>query len=108
VEVEPQRRIEDGGGRFVARADLWVVGTRRLHEYDGEVHRERDTHRADLTRDRRLVEDGWQRLGWTAAEVLQGGPVIASLDALLGRPWRSRRLRLWRSWVAASSWRTNR
>jgi very-short-patch-repair endonuclease len=108
VEVEPQRRIEDDAGRFVARADLWVVGTRRLHEYDGEVHRERGTHRVDLARDRRLVEDGWQRLGWTAAEVLQGGPVITSLDALLGRPWRSSRLRGWRSWVAASSWRTNR
>lgn len=108
VEVEPQRRIEDDAGRFVARADLWVVGTRRLHEYDGEVHRDRDTHRADLARDRRLVETGWQRLGWTAAEVLQGGPVIAACDVLLSRPWRARRLARWRSWVAASSWRTNR
>lgn len=108
VEVEPQRRIEDDAGRFVARADLWVVGTRRLHEYDGEVHRDREAHRADLARDRRLVEGGWQRLGWTAAEVLQGGPVVAALDALLDRPWRSRRLVRWRSWVAASSWRTKR
>ena len=108
VDVEPQRRIEDAAGRFVARADLWVVGTRRLHEYDGEVHRDRDTHRADLARDRRLVETGWDRLGWTATEVLQGGPVISSVDALLGRPWRSSRLVRWRSWVAASSWRTNR
>ena len=108
VDVEPQHRIEDHAGRFVARADLWVVGTRRLHEYDGEVHRDRDTHRADLARERRLVENAWQRLGWTAAEVLQGGPVIASADALLGRPWRSSRLARWRSWVAASSWRTNR
>ena len=108
VEVEPQLRIEDDAGRFVARADLAVVGTRRLHECDGEVHREPDAHRADLARDRRLVENGWQRLGWTAAEVLQGGPVITSLDALLRRPWRSRRLERWRSWVAASSWRTNR
>jgi very-short-patch-repair endonuclease len=108
VEVEPQLRIEDVTGRFVARADLWVVGTRRLHEYDGEVHRERATHRADLARDRGLVENGWQRLGWTAPEVLLGGPVIASLDALLDRPWRSVRLARWRSWVAASSWRTNR
>jgi very-short-patch-repair endonuclease len=108
VEVQPQLRIEDDAGRFVARADLWLVGTRRLHEYDGAVHREQDTHRADLARDRRLVETGWQRLGWTATEVLQGGPVIASVDALLGRPWRSRRLARWRSWVDASSWRTNR
>ena len=33
---------------------------------------------------------------------------VASADALLGRPWRSRRLVRWRSWVDASSWRTNR
>ncbi len=108
VEVEPQRRIEDDAGRFVARADLWLVGTRRLHEYDGEVHRDRTTHRADLARDRRLVEQGWQRLGWTAAEVLQGGPVLTSVDTLLGRPWQSRRLARWRGWVAASSWSRNR
>jgi very-short-patch-repair endonuclease len=108
VEVEPQRRIEDDTGRFVARADLWLVGTKRLHEYDGEVHRDRDTHRADLHRDRRLVENGWQRLGWTATEVLRGGPVLASVDTLLGRPWRSSRLARWRAWVAASSWSTNR
>lgn len=108
VAVEPQHRIADEADRFVARADLWVVGTRRLHEYDGEVHRDRDTHRADLARDRRLVEHGWQRLGWTATEVLQGGPVLPSLDALLGRHWSSHRLARWRSWVAASSWRTNR
>lgn len=108
VDVEPQHRIEDDAGRFVARADLWVVGTRRLHEYDGEVHRDRDSHRVDLARDRRLVESRWERLGWTAPDVLQGGPVIASLDRLLVRPWRSARLATWRSWVAASSWCKNR
>jgi hypothetical protein len=42
VEVEPQKKIYDDWGRFVARADLWVVGTRRLHEYDREVHRDRE------------------------------------------------------------------
>lgn len=108
VLVEPQLRIEDGSGRFVARADLWLVGTRRVHEYDGEVHRDLVTHRQDLARDRRLVETGWQRVGWTASEVLQGGPVLASADMLLRRPWRSARLARWRAWVAASSWRKNR
>ncbi len=34
INVEPQRRIYDSRGRFVARADLWLVGTRRIHEYD--------------------------------------------------------------------------
>lgn len=61
IEVEPQRVIHDAAGRFVARADLWLVGTRRISEYDGEVHRDLATHRRDLDRDRRLAEAGWQR-----------------------------------------------
>jgi hypothetical protein len=39
IEVEPQKEIFDQWGRFVARADLWLVGTRRIHEYDGDGHR---------------------------------------------------------------------
>src|SRR5215207_11079236 len=45
IDVEPQKEIYDDCGRFVARADLWLVGTRRIHEYDGEVHRDRAVHR---------------------------------------------------------------
>ena len=73
VEVEPQKKIYDDWGRFVARADLWVVGTRRLHEYDGEVHRDRETHRADLARERRLVEVDWQRIGFTSPQLVYEG-----------------------------------
>ena len=62
VEVESQKKIYDEWGHFVARADLWVVGTRRVHEYDGEAHRGRDVHRSDLARERRLVEINWQRV----------------------------------------------
>ncbi|GAA1435765.1 hypothetical protein GCM10009616_33740 [Microlunatus lacustris] len=58
IDVVPQHVVRDSRGGFVARADLWLVGTRRLHEYDGEVHRDRDAHRSDLQRDRRLVEEG--------------------------------------------------
>jgi hypothetical protein len=58
IDVVPQKVIHDGLDRFVARADLWLVGTRRIHEYDGEVHRDPAMHRADLARDRRLVESG--------------------------------------------------
>ena len=103
VEVEPQRRITDDAGRFVARADLWVVGTQRLHEYDGEVHRDRDTHRSDLQRERRLVEEGWQHCGYTSTEVLwKGGSIIASADAVLGRGWDPARLEVWRGLVRRS------
>jgi hypothetical protein len=104
ISVEPQHTVLDPRGRFVARADLWLVGTRRLHEYDGEVHRDRDVHRADLDRDRRLLDSGWQRYGWTAAEVLRGGPLLASADAALGRAWEGRRLAAWRALVEASWW----
>lgn len=104
IEVEPQHVLHDESGRFVARADLWVVGTRRLHEYDGEVHRRLSVHRADLDRDRRLLDSGWQRYGYTAAEVLSGGGLIASVDAALGRRWDGNRLRHWRELVDDSWW----
>jgi hypothetical protein len=40
IPVEPQHEIFDQWGRFVARGDLWIVGTNRLHEFDGGKHRE--------------------------------------------------------------------
>jgi very-short-patch-repair endonuclease len=103
IDVEPQYDVCDDHGGFVARADLWLRGTRRIHEYDGGVHREADQHRRDLERDRRLVELGWQRCGYTSVEVLtRGARIIASADAVLGRPWAGRRLRAWQSLVAGS------
>lgn len=56
VEVEPQKKIYDEWGRFVARGDLWVVGTRRLHEYDGER-----TATARHTARTLLVSGAWLR-----------------------------------------------
>jgi len=96
LEVKPQKKIYDEWGRFVARADLWVVGTRRVHEYDGEVHRDQEAHRADLARERRLVEIDWQRIGFTSPQLLyEGGSIIAGLDRLLGRSWDPSRLARW-------------
>ena len=110
IAVEPQHEIFDVNGGFVARADLWLVGTRRTHEYDGEVHRDAPTHRRDLSRDRRLTDAGWQHHGYTAPELLHGaGPILASVDALLGRAWDPERLARWRLLVAESSYaRQNR
>ncbi|SEQ35403.1 hypothetical protein SAMN05421756_103222 [Microlunatus flavus] len=103
VEVEPQREIVTASGAFVARADLWLVGTRRIHEYDGADHRDPETHRADLARERRLVDERWERCGYTAREVLRrGGDIIAAADAALGRPWVPARLESWRGLVARS------
>lgn len=101
IPVEPQYKIYDRG-KFVARADLWIVGSRRLHEYDGGIHRERDVHRRDLARDRRLVETGWDRMGFIASDVLSAAAIISSADALLGRPADPRRLARWQGLVADS------
>ena len=96
IPVEPQKKIYDEWGRFVARADLWIVGTRRIHEYDGGVHRDRAVHRNDLRRDRRLVEIGWQRVGFTSSQLLnEGASILAGVDRLLGRRWDPRRLSRW-------------
>ena len=35
IPVTPQQELFDQFGRFVARADLLIDGTPRLHEYDG-------------------------------------------------------------------------
>lgn len=103
VEVEPQREIRTSAGTFVARADLWLVGTRRIHEYDGADHRDGESHRADLARERRLVDERWERCGYTAREVLRrGGEIISAADAALGRPWHPARLGAWRDLVNRS------
>ena len=54
IEVEPQREFRHRG-QFVARGDLWLVGTRDLHEYDGAEHRDRQRQQQDLRRDRRIA-----------------------------------------------------
>ena len=103
IDVEPQHEIFDQWGDFLARADLWIRGTRRIHEYDGGGHREDAVHVSDLDRDRRLVENDWQRCGYTAKTVLRhGASIIASADRLLGRPWDPSRLQRWNALVADS------
>jgi hypothetical protein len=103
IPVEPQHKVFDRWGRFVARGDLWIVGTNRLHEFDGGKHREPDRQSSDLTRDRLLIEADWQRLGYTKTQLLNdGGSIIASTDKLLGRSWDPSRLRLWNGLIADS------
>jgi very-short-patch-repair endonuclease len=106
IDVEPQKKIFDQWGRFIARADLWLVGTRRIHEYDGDKHRERQTHRNDLARDRRLVEIDWQRIGFTSTQLLnEGASIIAGVDRLLGRRWDPGRLARWEALLDDSLFR---
>ena len=49
-----------------------------------------------LTRDRRLIEIDWQRMGYTSPQLLnKGASIIASVDRLLGRSWDRKRLARW-------------
>ncbi len=103
VPVEPQHVVRDAGGGFVARGDLWVVGSRMLHEYDGAGHRDRQTHVADLDRDRRLLAAGWQRRGYTSLDLLHRPEVVLrEADQTLGRGHRADRLDPWLGMVRAS------
>lgn len=69
TEVEPQALITDETGAVVARADLRLGRSRRLPEYDGDVHRDRDQHRRDLARDKTVARVGFERYGYTAVEI---------------------------------------
>jgi hypothetical protein len=96
IPVTPQQELFDQFGCFVARADLLIDGTPRLHEYDGAIHRDGDVHESDLTRDRALISAKFERYGFTSRQLLTGGAgIIADVDRLLGRPWDPRRLAAW-------------
>ena len=96
VAVEAQHEVHDSTGLFLARADLWVLGTRRLPEFDGAVHRDAIQHRKDLKRERRLASAGWERRGYTAYDVLhQAVSILRDADEALGRPHDPARIRAW-------------
>jgi very-short-patch-repair endonuclease len=106
IPVNVQHEIFDECGRFVARVDLLIKGTRRIHEYDGAGHREAEVHQSDLKRDRTLILDDWQRLGFTSAHLRnEGAAIIKSVDTLLDRPWDSRRLQAWEGLLNESMFR---
>jgi very-short-patch-repair endonuclease len=105
VDVEPQVELLDGAGRVFARADLLVVGTRQLHEYDGAGHRSASQHRADLRRERVLLQFGYVRRGYTLDDLLNHAAVMMQeLDRLVGRRSRVDRLHRWRRMVEASTY----
>lgn len=103
VAVEAQFEVRDASGLFLARADLRVVGTRRLPELDGAVHRDAAQHRKDLKRERRLASDGWERHGYTSYDVLhQAVSILRDADEALGRPHDPARVRAWHEIVKKS------
>lgn len=105
VAVTPQVEIRDEVGRFVARADLLLDGTRTLHEYDGAGHREADQHRRDLARDRRIVSSGFARRGYTSDVVLHSPQVVLwDCASSLGRRLDPATLDLWHGLLRESLW----
>lgn len=94
--VRPQVDLTDATGGWIARADLWLVGTQRIHEFDGGVHRDRDQHGRDLAREKRLSRCGYERYGYTAREI-RTRPITVIRDAenAFGLEPDPRRLRRW-------------
>ena len=96
VEVEPQWTLTDADGLFVARADLWLVGTTALHEFDGDEHEKAPRRVADRRRDRRIDRAGFVRRGYTAGDVtLRAVTILEDADRTLGRPHDPGRIRAW-------------
>jgi very-short-patch-repair endonuclease len=104
IDVEPQYEIFDARGNFVARGDLWIVGTRRIHEYDGAHHDDPATRRRDLRRDKALHRIRWERYGFVGEDIVHRPyAIVADADAALGRPYRPAQLRRWRAEAARST-----
>jgi hypothetical protein len=100
VPVEPQVTIADSDGAFVARADLVVLATGDLHEYDGAVHDGARQRLRDLRRSRRLSEVGRVRRGFTASDLVAHPAVtMHELDRIVGRPHDPGRLHTWLTYL---------
>ncbi|UFN42987.1 hypothetical protein [Nocardioides okcheonensis] len=105
IEVETQRTVRDEQGGFVARGDLWLVGTRTLVDYDGAVHADRRQQRKDRRRDRRVSGADWVLKAYTDEDVLRRpASILREADAVLGRPHEPQRIRAWTTLYRESCW----
>ncbi len=96
IEVESQWTFVDADGVFVARADLWLVGTTALHEFDGDENEKAPRRVVDRRRDRRIDRADHVRRGYTAGDVIHRAvTVLEDADRSLGRPHDPTRVREW-------------
>jgi len=95
IAVESQREFRHGGV-FVARADLWLIGTMTIHEYDGAEHRKRRRQQQDLRRDRRIIAAGLVRRGYVKDDI-ESRPeeIIREACVAVGRPFDLTLMRPW-------------
>jgi hypothetical protein len=111
IDVTPQYIVTGDHGLPVARGDLRVGESRRLHEYDGAVHREGGQHGDDLGRDKVLARIQWERYGYTAKEIrVAPGRILRDAEEALGLPHDPRRVTAWlaeyeRSSLSPAGWR---
>lgn len=102
--VESQIDLASDDGRFVARADLHLVGTRRYPECDGGEHRTRARHRTDLRRDRSMSAGGLERYGYTTEEIAgQAQVIIRDAEEARGLSPDLARVRAWRRHAVSST-----
>lgn len=95
-EVDPQFTVLDASGAFVGRADLRLRGTCRLCEYDGASHRDREQHVIDLRREKGFARTGYERYGYTKAEIVPDPRLIVrDAEEAYGLPHDPLRLRDW-------------
>ncbi len=93
--VDSQVELFDGD-RFVARADLHLVGTHRYPECDGGEHRSRERHEQDLARDKGFQRLGLERYGYTTGDIARRPEtVIADAERARGLGHDPRRARRW-------------
>lgn len=94
IPVTPQQEIFDEAGRFIARADLRIDGTRRIHEYDGA-----GIARLISTRSiwNATVHSSPRAGSGTASPQNTCGETPQPSSLTLGRAWNPRRLAAWQS-----------
>lgn len=104
IEVEPQVELRDADGMFVARLDLRIKGTDRGVEYDGADHRDRERHREDLAREKRLARMDTERYGYTKTEIVDTPQmVVRDAEDALGLPRDPSRGKVWLDELQQSS-----
>lgn len=103
IAVEPQHEVRAPDGSFVARGDLWLVGTDSRHELDGGHHLTRRQQQLDLARGRRIGHAGLQRRGYTSDDVLRRAvTVLRDADRAVGRPHEPGRIQAWHDLLRGS------
>lgn len=95
IEVEPQTPIVVDGTE-IGRADLWIVGSATLQEYDGAHHLDAVQFARDRRRDRLILDGGFRRNGYTARDLTErAAAVLRDADAALGNEGDPARIRDW-------------